>query len=173
MPTRLLLIDDNMDQVVITKKTLAKIGPDYELDSAPNGKEGIEKLKKNAYDIVLCDYRLPDLSGIEVLKQMKECGNTTPFIIVTSMGNERLAAEAMKGGAYDYVVKDASYEEILPEILRQSLERYSERKALKQERDQLESMNKIMMNREERILELKRQVDALLKELGRPPQYGG
>ena len=69
----------------------------------------------------------------------------------------------------------------LPADLRKALverqqievERNEAVKALKKERDRLESMNKIMMNREERILELKQQTGALLKELGRPPQYGG
>ena len=185
MTITILLIDDNRDQITITKKVLAKNYPEYHIEAAANAKEGLEKLSAGYYNIVLCDYRLPDVSGIEVLKQLKERGNDVPFILVTSMGNERLAVEAMKVGAYDYVVKDASYEDLLPEVIRQSLEHYREKKrlerleverkeavdALEKEKMQLEQMNKIMMDREERVLELKQQVDALLEELGRPRQY--
>ena len=187
MAIAVLVIDDNQDQIVITRKVLAKSGGDYSVDSAASAKEGIEKIKSVPCDIVLCDYRLPDLTGIEILKQFKESGNDRPFILVTSMGNERLAAEAMKSGAYDYVVKDASYETILPEVIRQSLERYQEKKSLerleverneavavlRKERSELETMNKMMLNRESRILELKQEVNTLLKRLGEPPRYGG
>lgn len=185
MAVTILLIDDNRDQITITKKTLARSHQDYQLDSAANAQEGLEKLSTGHYEIVLCDYRLPDMSGIEVLKQLKEQGSDCPFIIVTSMGNERLAVEAMKLGASDYIVKDSSYEEILPEVIRQSLERSQEKRererleverdaaveALKKEGEDLKRMNHIMMDRESRILELKHEVNALLEEFGRPKKY--
>lgn len=185
MAVTILLIDDNQDQVTITRKALTRSGQEYHLESAATAKEGLEKIRAGHYDVVLCDYRLPDVSGIDLLKQLKEIGSDCPFIIVTSMGSERVAVEAMKGGAYDYVVKDASYEDVLPEIIRQSLERHREREerrrleaernaaieALQKEKAHLETLNKVMMNREERIVELKHQVNALLEELGRPPQY--
>ena len=181
----ILLIDDNQDQMVITQRILTKIDPSWHLDWASNAKEGLDKIKKSQYSAILCDYRLPDLSGIEVLKLLRQEGNECPFIIVTSMGSERLAAEAIKLGAYDYVVKDASYEVLLPEIIQQSIERHQEKikilrlekernaamEALQQEKASLESINKIMMDREDRIMELKKKVNALLKEMGKPPEY--
>ena len=186
MPITVLLIDDNPDQLTITKKALAKGAHDYLLDLARSGKEGFEKLATGRYDLVLCDYRLPDMDGIEVLKKFQEQQADKPFLLMTSVGNERLAAEAIKQGAYDYVVKDASYDELLPEILQQSMDRYQERKlsarfesernealdALKKEKAHLETMNAIMMEREGRILELKREVNTLLEALGRQKKYG-
>ena len=185
MAIRILLIDDNRDQITITARVLAKANLEHVLDSAASATEGIGKVAAGTYDIILCDYRLPDLSGIEMLKRLMEMGRDHPFILVTSMGNERVAVEAMKLGAYDYVVKDASYEEVLPKVILQSLERYQDKrerqrleaernevlKALKSEKDELVKMNSVMINREERVVELKQQVNALLKELGRPPQY--
>lgn len=185
MAVTVLLIDDNIDQITITKKTLAKDNQDYRFDSAADAKEGLEKLKAGHYEIVLCDYRLPDVSGLEVLKQLKARGSDCPFIIVTSMGNERLAVEAMKLGASDYIVKDSSYEEILPEVIRQSLERSQEKRererleaernaaveALKKEKEDLKRMNSFMVDREERLLELKQEVNALLEALGKPKKY--
>ena len=61
MAVTLLLIDDNPDQITITKRTLTKTGQDYRVDSACNAKEGLEKLAAGHYDIVMCDYRLPDV----------------------------------------------------------------------------------------------------------------
>ena len=185
MTLRVLLIDDNQDQVTITQKTLKKHHEDCLLDAAATAHDGLAQLKTGGYDVVLCDYRLPDLSGIEILQQLKASGNHVPFILVTSMGNERLAVEAMKLGAADYVVKDASYDTILPEVIRKAVERFQEKQerarlaaerdeaveALKKEKMHLEAFNKVMMDRERRILDLKREVNALLAELSRPQKY--
>ncbi len=186
MATRLLLIDDNRDQVTITTRVLENSGQVYQIESVDNATEGLERIAAHSCDIILCDYRLPDRSGIEILQRLNQIGNDIPFVLVTSVGNERLAVEAMKLGASDYVVKDSSYDAILPEVLQRALERYGEKKergrleaernqaveALRKEKAHLERMNAAMMGREERILELKKEVNALLEELGRPRKYG-
>ena len=185
MATHLLLIDDNPDQVTITTRTLARTGEPYEIQSASTAKEGLEKIMGNAVDLILCDYRLPDMTGIDVLRQLKQRGNERPFIIVTASGNERLAVEAIQLGAYDYVVKDASYEQLLPAVIHRAVARHQERRehqqleadrkgaleALKKEKKELERMNSAMMDRERRVLQLKEEVNALLDELKRPPKY--
>ncbi len=182
MAIRVLLIDDNQDQITITKKVLGKSGQDYQITAAANAKDGLEQFTAGTFDLVLCDYRLPDLDGIEVLKRLRTGRHDVPFIIVTSMGNERLAVEAMKLSASDYVVKDASYDTVLPEVLRQAVDRYRERQqlasdrnaaveALKKEKQQLETLNRVMMDRERRIIELKREVNTLSEELGKPKKY--
>lgn len=135
MSIKMLLIDDNADQILITRRALANNSPAYQIASAQNAQERIGKLKIEQFDVVLCDYRLPDMSGLEVLRRLKSLGNEPPFILVTSVGNEQVAVEAMKLGASDYVVKDSLYEEILPKVIQQSLDRYRERK----EREELES----------------------------------
>jgi len=138
MTTTILLVDDDREQVTITRRILEKTGQAYRVDSAADAAEGIQKICRREYDVVLCDYRLPGLSGLELLKQIKENGKDLPFIIVTAAGNEHIAVEAMKNGAYDYVVKDAAYNTILPGVIRQALERYWE----KQERQRLEAEGK-------------------------------
>ena len=182
MPIAVLLIDDNQDQITITKKVLSKTGQDYHIEAASTGQQGLERFSAGLFDLVLCDYRLPDLDGVEVLKRLRAGHREVPFIIVTSMGNERLAVDAMKLGASDYVVKDASYDMVLPEVLRQAVDRYRARQqlagernaaleALKKEKAQLETINRVMMDRERRIIDLKREVNALLSELGKPKKY--
>ncbi len=134
MAIRILLIDDNPDQAVITHRVLQRSGG-YELDHASSGEEGIEKLQKWNPNLVLCDYRLPGMSGVDVLKAMRKQGAETPFVIVTSAGSERVAVEAMQEGAYDYLVKDAAYDDLLPRIIQRSLDRFNERN----ERNRLEA----------------------------------
>ncbi len=128
MGVNLLVIDDNLDQVTITKRVLKRAG-EYTIDAAVDGEEGIEQIQSHDYDLVLCDYRLPGMHGLDVLRAIRKQGKVVPFIIVTSAGNERVAVEAIQEGAYDYLVKDAAYEELLPKIIQRSLERYGERKA--------------------------------------------
>ena len=185
MAIRMLLIDDNRDQVAITTRVLGQLDMRFLIDAASTAQEGLDKVNITTYDLILCDYRLPDLSGLEMLKRLKASGKDTPFILATAAGNERLVVDAMQLGASDYVVKDFSYNEVLPKIIRQVLERYQERKererleaerneaieALKKEKAALEKMNNTMLNREGRILELKQEINALLREFGRSPKY--
>jgi DNA-binding NtrC family response regulator len=185
MDITLLLLDDNPDQTTITQRTLGRSGQAYRLETAANAAEGFEKLRTGRYDLILCDYRLPDLNGIDVLKRLKEQGLHLPLVMVTAAGSERLAVEALKLGAADYVVKDATYETVLPQVIERALAWHrdrQERERLAGERDQavealtrekagLKRMNDLMLNREERVLELKKEVNQLLSELGRPTRY--
>jgi response regulator RpfG family c-di-GMP phosphodiesterase len=131
-------------------------------------------------------YQLRNVTvDFEVLKQLRQRGQMIPFIMVTSVGNERLAVEALKFGATDYVVKDASYDTVLPQVIERALvwsrnqkeqerleaERNGAVEALRQEKVRLEQMNAAMLGREERVLELKDEVNKLLEELGRPKKY--
>ncbi len=141
MSVSVLLLDDDPDQITITKRVL-KLAGDYAVDTALDGPEGLEKMLARPYEVVLCDYRLPRMSGVEVLKQLKSHGRDIPLIIVTALGNERVAVEAMQEGAYDYVVKDNAYEDMLPGIIRRAIDRHRERrdrKRLELERDQAQA----------------------------------
>ena len=125
------------------------------------------------------------MSGVDVLQQLKVEGRDVPVVIVTAAGSERVAVEAIKVGAYDYVVKDALYEELLLSVIERTLERHREKQerqrlesernealaTLQQEKAELQRMNAIMMDREGRILELKQEVNALLEALGKTKQY--
>jgi len=75
------------------------------LDTASSGEEGIEKIKKNNYDLIIMDNRMPGKSGIEILEEMKEIHSNTPVILLTGSGDEDVAVKAMKLGAKDYIRK--------------------------------------------------------------------
>lgn len=76
----------------------------YEVDDAADGNEGLELVKKNPYDVILCDIKMPRMDGIEVLENiMKLCD--TPVVMISGHGNIETAVEAIKKGAFDYIAK--------------------------------------------------------------------
>ncbi|MFH1640590.1 MAG: response regulator [Candidatus Omnitrophota bacterium] len=147
MPTKILLIEDNQDHVLFTKRILKNVNEGYLLDSVSQTKDGLKKITEEDYNLILCDYRLPDASALDVLKQVRQSGQDLPFIVVTSSGSEKIAVELMKEGAYDYVVKDSSYEDNLPIVIRRAIDIYNAKK----EKERLE---KELINSNERLKEM-------------------
>ena len=84
----------------------------YRIDVAQDGKSAIESLNKKQYDLVVTDVYLPDLNGIEILKAAKRIDPETGVIVITAHSSVESAVEAMKVGAYDYLTKDFSLDEI-------------------------------------------------------------
>jgi CheY-like chemotaxis protein len=104
---RILYVEDNPDDQAIMKRTLMKYLPiDYDLSIAKTCAEGFETIEKNDFDILILDYRLPDMTGLDFLKELRKKQFHKPIIFVTSKGSEKIAVEAMKVGAKDYIVKD-------------------------------------------------------------------
>ncbi|MDD5165987.1 MAG: PAS domain S-box protein [Candidatus Omnitrophica bacterium] len=134
MSIKILFIEDNPDHILVTKKILKNTKEDYQVDSINNPEEGIKKIFQQDYDLVLCDYRMPRLSALDILRSIKEDGKDLPFIVVTAAGNEKVAVDLMKEGVSDYIVKDAYYEDILPLVVKKSLEKHR----LKKENERVE-----------------------------------
>ena len=128
MPIKLLLIEDNPDHVLLTRKILEKSGGHFQLDSIGQAREGIQMVLEGNYDLALCDYRLSELSALDILGEIRKNGLDLPFIVVTAAGSEKIAVELMKRGAYDYIVKDDSYSDILPMVIRNALDVHTARK---------------------------------------------
>ncbi len=111
---RILIIDDDAYMCDLLVKYLAKNG--YETEGAHKGKEGVEKFIKSEFDLILCDYRLPDMEGMEVLKQAKAKNENIQVIIMTAYADIATAVKTIKAGAFDYVTKPIHQEEILKTI---------------------------------------------------------
>ena len=111
---KILIVDDDKDICLLLEKFLAKndFEPEYEL----NAEDAINKLKKKEFDLVICDYRLPDSDGIDVLKKIKIINPDAAVIIITGYSDVRTAVETLKHGAYDYVTKPLYPDEILVTI---------------------------------------------------------
>ena len=108
---KILVVDDDSYICDLLKKYLTRNG--YEADGVYKAKEAIAKIIQSDYDLVLCDFRLPDMDGMEVLKEVKTKNENIPVIIMTAYAEIRTAVKAIKAGAYDYVTKPIQQEEIL------------------------------------------------------------
>jgi FixJ family two-component response regulator len=96
----------------------------FEVDSVESGIDALQALKQKEYNVLILDYKMPELSGIQVLQKMLEDKIETPAIMLTGAGSEKIAAEAIKLGAYDYVRKDLFDLHHLPILLNGVHERF-------------------------------------------------
>ena len=125
---KILIIDDDAYICDLLKKYLERNG--FETEGVYKGKEAVTKINKNDYDLVLCDYRLPDMDGMEVLEAARQKNENMPVIIMTAYAEIRTAVKAIKMGAFDFVTKPIQQEEILVTIekaLKGKAKRESER----------------------------------------------
>lgn len=107
----ILVIDDDPSFCTLIKSFLEK--NDYTVNEAHDAREGLRAVYDEKYDLVLIDYRLPDLDGLELLKNIKKKYFHLPVIIMTNYANIRTAVNAMKLGAFEYVTKPVNPDEIL------------------------------------------------------------
>ena len=128
----ILVIDDEAAQRDVLTGYLKKKG--YIIFSASSGREGIEIAKSNSVDIILSDFKMPDLNGIEVLEQVKKINPEISFVIVTAYGTVENAVKAMRLGAFDYISKPVDLDEL--DLM---IERIIEHKNLKSENQLLKT----------------------------------
>ena len=108
---RILIIDDNSDICLLLERFLSKQG--YKTASVLKGEDGLAMLRKETFGLVICDFKLPDIDGLEMLRRIKVLNPTTAVIIITGYSDVRIAVQAVKYGAYDYVTKPLYPDEIL------------------------------------------------------------
>jgi DNA-binding NtrC family response regulator len=111
---RVLVVDDELDIREGLDALLSMEG--YSVDLAPNGAEGIRKIESRAYDLVLLDLMMPDRSGMDVLREIRERDRETPIFMITAYGSVEAAVQALKLGANDYFSKPWDNEKLLIEI---------------------------------------------------------
>lgn len=114
---RILYMEDDPGLSRLLQKGLQRRG--YTVDTAADGEEGLRMLDSSHYDLLLVDYNMPFLGGIEVMQALSAKGAHIPTIMVTGQGNEEIAVEALKLGASDYVVKDVElkYLDLIPVVI--------------------------------------------------------
>ncbi|MRT92449.1 sigma-54 dependent transcriptional regulator [Ancylomarina sp. 16SWW S1-10-2] len=108
---KILIIDDDPTICIMLQGLLNKKG--FESDIAFSANEGLKKFKSFKPNLVISDFRLPDINGLDLLKQIKSLNPHTPVIIMTSYAEIRTAVNAIKLGAYEYITKPLNPEEIL------------------------------------------------------------
>lgn len=107
---RVLVIEDEKSMRDVLKILLEEEA--YEVTSASDGEEGIELIKRDIFDVVITDIKMPKVNGFGVLKKAKEISPNTIVIMITAFGTTESAIEAMKQGAYDYINKPFKIDEI-------------------------------------------------------------
>ena len=105
-----LIVDDEEDILELLELTLLKMGLDVE--RAASVKEAIKKVKEGSFDLCLTDMRLPDGDGLELLKFVSESDQDLPVAVITAHGNTENAVAALKAGAFDYLAKPVSLEQL-------------------------------------------------------------
>jgi two-component system response regulator HydG len=108
---KILIVEDDVDVSMLLKRFLTK--NNYEVLTAHSGNKGLSMFEEENPDLVLCDFRLGDLDGMEVLSRIKEKNFTVPVIIITGYSDIKIAVKVIKQGAFDYITKPLFPDEIL------------------------------------------------------------
>lgn len=109
--SKILVVDDEEYMGWVIQKAFSK--SDYEVNVALRGKEGLKIIENDPVDLVLLDLRMPDIDGMEVLKQIKVIQPDLPVIIITAHGTIDTAIQSMKEGAFDYITKPFDIDELI------------------------------------------------------------
>jgi len=129
----ILLIDDEPAQITSIKSFLKR--RDYTVSSANSGPDGINIVKDGNIDLVLTDYRMPEMSGLKVVRSIKEINPELPVVVITAFSDIKDAVQVMKEGAFDYLSKPIQLDELETLVKRTQERNYliSENKLLKEQ----------------------------------------
>lgn len=111
MNKKILIVDDDQDIRLLLDKFFSKKG--YTTNTASDGTSAVDILKEEKYDLVLCDFKLPDINGLELIQKIKVINPEAALLVITGYSDVKVAVQAIKLGAYDYVTKPLYPDEIL------------------------------------------------------------
>jgi PAS domain S-box-containing protein len=123
--SKILIIEDDIDQAHLMELILERANEEFSVEVANSYSKGRLLLKSIRFDALVLDYHLPDKDGLQMLREFKESGITLPVVMVTGQGDERVAVEAMRLGAMDYIVKTKQDLNILPRVLQRVIKEHS------------------------------------------------
>jgi len=103
MSNRILIVDDDPFNIKILGHELTDRG--YTIETANDGREALRKVESTRPDLMILDYMMPELSGLDVLRELQRKGNKVPVVMITAYGTVQRAVEAMKEGAYDFITR--------------------------------------------------------------------
>jgi two-component system response regulator PilR (NtrC family) len=112
--SHILVVDDELSMRELLELMLNREG--YQVTCAEDGRKAIRLLEKNQYDLLLCDIKLGDISGLDVLRASKKSSQDTVVILISAYASTETAVEAMNEGAYDYVPKPFDKDELLQTV---------------------------------------------------------
>ncbi|MCK6621772.1 MAG: response regulator [Calditrichaceae bacterium] len=139
---KILYMEDDPGLGRLFQKRLSRLG--HRVTLAADGGEGLARYHEYSFDVLVIDYQMPVLDGLQVLRKLGENGSLPPVIMLTGAGTEEIAVEAMKIGATDYIVKDVDnkYFEVLPLVIKDAVQRYRFEEEKRRMQKELERSNK-------------------------------
>ncbi len=169
-PISILLIEDNEHDRAAFERALRKSETAFEILICERAEEALDKLSdsQESFDLVVVDYDLPGMTGLDFYRQHQQVKNLPPFVMLTGAGSENLAVEALQAGMYDYIVKDPGmgYLKLLPLKLSDVKQRKSERLARRKAQAQLKKAHAELEERVAiRTAELSLTIQALENEI--------
>lgn len=147
-----LIVDDDEALAKLMRRALEKAG--FTASCATSGTEALSRLTLRRPELLVLDFALPDMNGLELLEAIRREGAEVPFIVVTGRDDHQLAVHMMKRGARDYIVKDQSLLELLPSVANQAFEQMDRDRRLTEA--------------EARVREQKRFLETILNSLSHP-----
>jgi len=140
MASKILVIDDERVVGESLRKTFKDEG--YEIETAYSGQEGLRKARRETFDLMIVDLKMPDISGLDVIKRLKEEQPDTMLIMITGYSTVDSATEALKTGAFDYIPKPFTPDEI-SEVVQKALEAKERLAKEKREQEALRSLRHV------------------------------
>ncbi|WP_298328313.1 sigma-54 dependent transcriptional regulator [uncultured Dokdonia sp.] len=119
---KILIIEDEAAIRRVLTKILSEESKDYQVEEAANGLEGINKIREEDYDLVLCDIKMPKMDGVEVLEAARKLKPETPMVMISGHGDLDTAVNTMRLGAFDYISKPPDLNRLLNTV-RNALDR--------------------------------------------------
>ena len=120
--SKILIIEDEAAIRRVLTKIISEESDTYQVEEAEDGLHGIEKIKDNDYDLVLCDIKMPKMDGVEVLEKAKKIKPEIPFVMISGHGDLDTAVNTMRLGAFDYISKPPDLNRLLNTV-RNALDR--------------------------------------------------
>ncbi|MEN8880200.1 MAG: sigma-54 dependent transcriptional regulator [Polaribacter sp.] len=110
---KILIIEDEAAIRRVLKKIISEENEDYDVSEAENGLLGLEMIKNNEYDLILCDIKMPKMDGVEVLEKTKKIKPEIPMVMISGHGDLDTAVNTMRLGAFDYISKPPDLNRLL------------------------------------------------------------
>lgn len=111
--SKILIIEDEASIRRVLSKILSEESDTYQVEDAEDGISGLEKIKNNDYDLVLCDIKMPKMDGVEVLEAVKKIKPEIPMVMISGHGDMETAINTMRLGAFDYISKPPDLNRLL------------------------------------------------------------
>ena len=168
-----LLVEDNEHDRMAFERSMNKAGTTFSVSVCEKAEKALDKLAdgKNVYDLVVVDYDLPGMNGLDFFRRLQHMNNIPPVVMMTGAGSENLAVEALQAGMYDYIIKDPAqgYLKLLPlklaDVRKREMEHKTRRKAQADLRKVHDELEKRVAARTEELLQSQMRLRRLSRKI--------